>query len=66
MLDLKEKYIINKHQEPIAVQLDIKTFRKIEEVLEDFALAKFMDEAQSDEKFTISEVKEFYKNLPRK
>ena len=35
MLDLNEKYIINKEQEPIAVQLDIKVFKRLEEVLED-------------------------------
>lgn len=63
MLDLKEKYIINKQQEPVAVQLDIKTFRKIEEVLEDYALAKYMDETENDEKFTRSEAKRYYKNL---
>ena len=27
MLDLKEKYIVNKQQKRVAVQLDIKTFQ---------------------------------------
>ena len=63
MLDLKEKYIINKQQEPIAVQLNIKTFRKIEEVLEDYGLAKYMDETENDDKLTVDEAKKFYKNL---
>ena len=63
MLDLKEKYIINKQQEPIAVQLDIKTFRKIEETLEDYALTQYMDETEFDEKFTLKEAKKYYKSL---
>lgn len=63
MLDLKEKYIINKKQEPIAVQLDIKTFQKIEETLENFALAQYMNETESDEIFTLKEAKEYYKKL---
>jgi hypothetical protein len=63
MLDLKEKYIINKQQEPIAVQLDIKTFRKIEETLEDYALTQYMDETEYDEKFTLKEAKKYYKSL---
>ena len=63
MFDLNEKYIINNRKEPIAVQLDIKTFKKIEEVLEDYALMQYMKEAESDEKFTLKEAKEYYKNL---
>jgi hypothetical protein len=63
MLDLKEKYIINKQQEPIAVQLDIKTFKKIEETLEDFALSQYMNETEFGEKFALKEAKEYYKNL---
>lgn len=63
MLDLKEKYIINKQQKPIAVQLDIKTFKKIEEVLEDYALGQYMEETETDQKFTFEEAKEYYKKL---
>ena len=66
MIDLKEKYIINKQQKAVAVQLDIKTFKKIEEVLEDYALGKYMEETETDEKFTLEEAKEFYKKLPKK
>lgn len=66
MLDLKEKYIVNKQQKPVAVQLDIKTFKKIEEVLEDYALAHYMKESNSDEKFNVQEAKSFYKKLIKK
>lgn len=63
MIDLKEKYIINKQQQPVAVQLDIKTFKKIEEILEDYALGKYMEETETDKKFTLKEAKEYYKKL---
>ena len=66
MLDLKEKYIVNKQQKRVAVQLDIKTFRQIEEVLEDYALAQYMKESNSDEKFEVEEAKVFYKKLLKK
>ncbi len=66
MLDLKEKYIINKNQKPVAVQLDIKTFKRIEEVLEDCALAQYMKETKNDEKLNIYEAKTFYKKLVKK
>ncbi|MEO7120324.1 MAG: hypothetical protein ABIY62_04475 [Ginsengibacter sp.] len=66
MLDLKEKYIVNKQQKLVAVQLDIKTFKKIEEVLEDYALAQYMKESDSDEKLNVQEAKSFYKKLVKK
>lgn len=66
MLDLKEKYIIDKNQKPVSVQLDIKTFKRIEEVLEDYALAQYMKETKSDEKLNIEEAKIFYKKLIKK
>lgn len=63
MIDLKEKYIVNKQLEPIAVQLDIKTFKKIEETLENFALMQYMNDTESDEVFTLKEAKKYYKKL---
>ncbi len=44
------------------MQLDIKTFRKIETVLEDYALIQSMNETAGDEKFNLEQVKEFYKS----
>ncbi|SFQ48650.1 hypothetical protein [Parafilimonas terrae] len=66
MLDLNEKYIINKEQEPIAVQLDIKVFKRLEEVLEDYALAQYMKETDTEEKLTLNEAKAYYKKLKKK
>lgn len=66
MLDLKEKYIVNKQQKQVAVQLDIKTFKRIEEVLEDYALAQYMKETNGDEKLSLQEAKTFYKKLVKK
>jgi len=40
MLDIRKKYIVNENQATIAVQLDIKTYNKIERLLEDYVLAK--------------------------
>jgi polyhydroxyalkanoate synthesis regulator phasin len=66
MLDFKEKYIVNKQQKQVAVQLDIKIFKRIEEVLEDYALTQYMKETKDDEKLNIDEAKAFYKKLVKK
>ena len=64
MLDLNEKYIVDKQQKPIAVQLDIETFKKIEKVLEDYALGQYMQQSD-EENLDIDEAKEFYKKLTK-
>jgi hypothetical protein len=66
MLDLKEKYIVDKQQKPVAVQLDIKTFKRLEEVLEDYALAQYMKETDDEEILTLNEAKAYYKKLKKK
>ena len=65
MLDLNEKYIVNRRQKKVAVQLDIKTFKRLEEVLEDYALGQYMEEAKNDEKLTLEEAKVQYKKLKK-
>lgn len=65
MLELNEKYIVNRQQKKIAVQLDIKTFKRIEEVLEDYALGQYMDETKEDEKLTLKEAKVQYQKLKK-
>ncbi len=65
MLELNEKYIVNRQQKKVAVQLDIKTFKKIEEVLEDYALGQYMGDTQTDEKLTLEEAQIHYKKLKK-
>ncbi|MEP6950522.1 MAG: hypothetical protein ABI863_14655 [Ginsengibacter sp.] len=48
------------------MQLDIKTFKRIEEVLENYALVQYMKESNKDEKLNIDEAKTFYKKLVKK
>lgn len=66
MLDLKAKYILDEHQKPIAVKLDIETFKQIEELLENYALAQYMKESTDEEKLNLNEAKAFYKKLIKK
>jgi hypothetical protein len=53
MLPINKKYLIDENNEVIAVQLDIDTFRKIEQILEDHALGKLIEE--NDEKDNLNQ-----------
>jgi len=62
-MQLQPNYIVDNHNHKIAVQLDIKTYEKITDVLEDYALFKFMDENKDDEKLSLKDAKAYYASL---
>ena len=63
MTDIQRKYIIDENNKKIAVQLDINTFEKIEEILENFALVQLIKESENEGKLSVNEAKDFYKSL---
>jgi RelB Antitoxin alpha helical domain len=65
MLNLNEKYILNKQQKKVAVQLDLKTFKKIEDVLEDYALGQYIEASMQEDKMTLEEAKSAYKKIKK-
>lgn len=65
MTDIQRKYIVDENNKKIAVQLDINTFEKIEEILENFALVQLVKETENEEKLSVQEAKNFYKSLDK-
>ncbi|MGD8782275.1 MAG: hypothetical protein PVH88_25340 [Ignavibacteria bacterium] len=61
---IKKKYITDENNNRIAVQIDIDTFKKIEDVLENYALVQLIKEDNSESLY-IKEAEEFYKKLPK-
>lgn len=66
MLEIDKKYIVDKNKKAVAVQIDIDTFNKIEQVLEDYALSQLILENSPNEILSLSEAKSFYNKLPKK
>lgn len=62
-MQLQPNYIVDGHNHKIAVQLDIETYERITEVLENYALFKFMDENKEDEKLSLKDVRAYYTSL---
>jgi hypothetical protein len=63
-VNIERKYIVDECNQRIAVQLDIVTFEKIEDVLENYALARLMDlEVESEDTLDRDQALAFYKNL---
>ncbi len=49
MLEINKSYVLDKDQKPIDVQIPIAEFEKIEEILEDYGLAKLIEEVENDQ-----------------
>jgi hypothetical protein len=65
MLPIKKKYIVDENQAPVAVQMDIKTFNKIERLLEDFVLVAKMKENKPKDRLQINEARAYYARLKK-
>ena len=66
MNTIAKKYVLNEHNEKVAVQIPIKTFEQIEEILENYALFRLMDEYKDEEVLNVQEAKEYYSRLDKK
>jgi hypothetical protein len=62
-MELQPNYIIDNENHKIAVQLDIKTYEKITDILENYALYKLMEENKYDEKLSLEDAKKYYQSL---
>ena len=49
MLEIHKNYILDTNQKPIAVQIPIAEFEKIEEIIEDYGLGKLIEEVENDD-----------------
>jgi hypothetical protein len=47
------------------VIVDLETFNRMESIIEDNGLAKFMEEAEEDETLSVHEAKKHYRSLKK-
>lgn len=65
MTAIPRKYITDAKNQKQAVIVDIKTFNRMESIIEDNGLARFMDEADEDETLACHEAKKHYRSLKK-
>jgi len=62
-MQLQPNYIVDENNHKIAAQLDITTYNKITDTLENYALAQFIDLNLDDDNLTLEKAKDYYKTL---
>jgi PHD/YefM family antitoxin component YafN of YafNO toxin-antitoxin module len=65
MHDIRKEYVITDDNRKRAVLIDIKTFERIEEILESYGLGKYMEEAENEEVLSLSAAKRYYEILEK-
>jgi hypothetical protein len=63
---IKKQYIVDENNKKVGVQLDLKTFEKIEEIMENYALFQMMKENGDNEGLDLENAKEYYSKLEKK
>jgi len=63
MLKIHKNVVLDENQKPTAIQIPIEDFERLEEIIEDYGLAKLMDEVKDDERLSIKEAKNYYQSL---
>jgi len=62
---IKKQYIVDENNNKVAVQLDLKTYEKIEEIMENYALFQLMSEEGEEEILDLESAKEYYSKLDK-
>lgn len=65
MLKIKKEYIVNSNNKKKAVLIDIETFEKLEELLENYGLGKYIEEVKDEESLNINKAKRYYNTLKK-
>jgi len=60
MLNIHKNYVMDENQQPIAVQISIDDFEKIEEIIENFGLAKLIEKTENDKRLSGDEARKYY------
>lgn len=63
MLKIHKYYVLDENQVPIAVQIPVREFERLEEAIEDHGLAQLINEVQDEERLSGEDAYNYYRSL---
>jgi len=63
MLEIHKSYVIDENPQPIAVKIPLEQFYKIEEILENYGLAKLIKQTEGDERLSKDQALKYYNSI---
>ncbi len=62
---IQKQYVVNERHKKVAVQIDLKTFEMIEEILENYALVQLMKKDENGAGLGLEDAKAYYQTLEK-
>ena len=63
MLEIHKSYVLDENQIPIAVQIPLAEFERLEEAIENYGLAQLINEVQDEKRLTGEDAYNHYTSL---
>jgi hypothetical protein len=63
MININKYYLYDECQKPIAVQIPIADFERLEELIENYGLSRLMDKTLNEERLTGESGRNYYESL---
>ncbi len=63
MLTINKKLVLDEDLKPTAVLIPIEEFERLEEIIENYGLAKLIDDVSDDERLSVEDAKKYYQSL---
>ncbi len=62
-MKIHKYYVLDENQVPIAVQIPLSEFERLEEAIEDHGLAQLINEVQDEERLSGEDAYNYYRSL---
>ena len=62
-MEIHKYYVLDENQIPIAVQIPVREFERLEEAIEDHGLAQLINEVQDEERLSGEDAYNYYREL---
>ena len=62
-MEIRKYYVLDENHIPIAVQIPLSEFERLEEAIEDHGLAQLVNEVQDEERLTGEDAYNYYRSL---
>jgi len=63
MLNINKYYLYDESHKPIAVQIPVADFERLEEIIENYGLSRLMDETSTEERLTGESAIKYYESV---
>ncbi|OQY52664.1 MAG: hypothetical protein B6245_23430 [Desulfobacteraceae bacterium 4572_88] len=60
---MNKYYVYDESRKPVAVQIPINDFERLEELIENYGLSQLMDETMTEERLTGESALKYYESL---